>query len=468
MCGRGADAALPKRVLDVSKKNVFLYESHNEHSRYICLSHCWGPTRPRSLTTSETISQYKKSIPWDHFSRNFQDAIHFCRRLGVQYLWIDSLCILQDDEQDWREQSTEMHTIYANAYLTLAATKSPNSDGGCYSAAPSDYRAHEILPYGVFVRKPLPHIPHRMMKQTSERGSPFPLLWRAWVYQERRLSKRMLHFTANELAWECREGTACECSPNLEHITPDHLIGNNKDSTSEKWHDTILEYSSLDLTYEKDKFPALSGIAKRMQQTRPSDIYLAGLWKSSLLKDLLWHASADLLERPQQWRAPSWSWASINSPISYDMGEAVTWIQVLEASCSSIGPDPYGELSAGFLRLKAPLFPGHLRYDISKNESGLWRYTIEMDDFERRSLKADYVLSSPGKHHVPPDTSVRLLIAAHTEGSRGNREFHGIVMRILKSESCTMERIGWVTIFEEPGYVQKKVTATEAQVFTFV
>lgn len=150
----------------------------------------------------------------------------------------------------------------------------------------------------MFVRKPWPHIPHRMVKTTGERGSPFPLLWRVWMCQERRLSKRMLHFTANELAWECREGTACECSPNLEHITPDHLIGNNEDSGPEKWHSTIPEYSSLDLTYEKDKFPAISGIAKPMQQTRPSDIYLAGLWKSSLLKDLLWHASADLLDRP--------------------------------------------------------------------------------------------------------------------------------------------------------------------------
>src|SRR5216117_1215044 len=116
-CGIGIEAPLPKRVLDVSKKDVFLYESQNEPCRYLCLSHCWGSSRPRSMTTSKTLSSYKQRIPWDHFPKNFQDAIHFCRSMQIPYLWIDCLCIVQDDERDWREQSVEMYAIYANAYL---------------------------------------------------------------------------------------------------------------------------------------------------------------------------------------------------------------------------------------------------------------------------------------------------------------------------------------------------------------
>jgi hypothetical protein len=176
-CGQAHEAPLPKRILDVSKKDVFLYESKKESSRYICLSHCWGASRSRSMTTSKSLSTYKKSIPWGDFSQNFKDAIDFCRRLQIQYIWIDCLCIVQDDELDWREQSAEMYSIYSNAFLTLAATSSENSDGGCYVQTPSQYMAKEIYQYGVYVRTPLPLF---SLPASGRRDpEPFPLLYRA-------------------------------------------------------------------------------------------------------------------------------------------------------------------------------------------------------------------------------------------------------------------------------------------------
>lgn len=110
----------------------------------------------------------------------------------------------------------EMYVIYANAWLTIAATSSQNSEGSCYSTASPHYVAQRILPENVYVRKSLRHV------TLSARGrrdpEPFRLLNRAWVCQERRLSKRMLHFTSNELVWECREGMACECRSHASEI----------------------------------------------------------------------------------------------------------------------------------------------------------------------------------------------------------------------------------------------------------
>jgi hypothetical protein len=377
---------------------------------------------------------------------------------------------MQDDEHDWQEQSAEMCNIYTNAYLTLAATKSPDAHGGCYSAASPDVEGREIIPYGVFVRKSWPHVPHTMLTlvgRQNERG-PFPLLWRAWVCQERRLSRRMLHFTANELVWECREGTSCECSANPEHVSWEHLATPNHHSVYESWHGVIQEYSSLDLTYETDKLPALSGLAQRELSARLSDRYLAGLWESSLLDDLLWHVSGDEVDRPQEWRAPSWSWASTNSTISYSLCKPVTWIEVVEAICRPVGADPTGSLGSGFLKLKASLLRGSLVYDTSGRSPGSWKYTLHMDPFESRELKADYVLSCTGKDHVPPNAQVRVLVAGHTKGSRGGREFHAIVMRPVEAETDTFERIGWVTFFEDPDRVLAQLTVAEPQVLTFV
>jgi hypothetical protein len=97
LCQPRAPSVLPKRVLDVSLPQVRLYESYNESGRYVSLSHCWGKTIPACRTTSITIEVNRCGIDWEAFPATFQDAIQFTRRLGLKYIWIDSVCIIQDD-----------------------------------------------------------------------------------------------------------------------------------------------------------------------------------------------------------------------------------------------------------------------------------------------------------------------------------------------------------------------------------
>jgi hypothetical protein len=147
--------------------------------------------------------------------RTFQEAIDIIRRLGVRYLWIDALCIIQGDTTDWLREAPQMVSIYQNAYLAVAATASSDSNGGCYRTTPSECYERKFM-YGskrggipVYVREAIPHFDGHSTDEVA--GREFPLLQRAWVYQERILSSRMLHFCNKELLLECKEDAHCQC-----------------------------------------------------------------------------------------------------------------------------------------------------------------------------------------------------------------------------------------------------------------
>lgn len=149
----------------------------------------------------------KERITWTSLPKTFQDAIHFVRQINLRYLWIDSLCIVQDDQLDWELESHKMATIYRNAYLTIAATSSSGDSGGCYSSG-SDLDKDYEVGTDMYVREKPAHFDSMQHHSIS---SPFPLLSRAWFYQERLLSPRVLHFGPKEILWECKESCSCQC-----------------------------------------------------------------------------------------------------------------------------------------------------------------------------------------------------------------------------------------------------------------
>lgn len=340
-CNRADSGRLPTRLLDLSAFNfdqdVRLHEPQNETMQYICLSHCWGSYRPLKLEKA-TLEVFKSRISWNSLPLTFQDAISFARKLGVKYIWIDSLCIIQDDRDDWERESANMAAIYHGSLLTLAATKAESSSVGMFARIPPEFEEHELIsgtglngvPYSIFVRIDHGH------QEGSIPVKEHPLLTRAWVFQERLLSSRVLHFGHFELLWECAEATSCECLRSkyipeklfinqtvafkrswnflLDNATA-HTAQNKvvkKNSRVRSWHGIVQEYTNLNLSYPSDRFPALSGLAKAiMAQT--GDQYLAGLWRSSFLSDISWQASYKDLNsdgikknrRPVAWRAPS-------------------------------------------------------------------------------------------------------------------------------------------------------------------
>ena len=179
--------------------------------RYIALSHCWGGSTPPCLTTTKTIESNKRGIRWSSLPRTFSDAIHVARELGIRYLWIDFLFILQDDDADWKVEASKMAQVYQNAYLTICATSGPDDDAGLWSRTRAPLPAQIGLrvggcDYKAYIemrdRKDAVHLAIKEVEKDGRTNHPlYPLLSRGLTFQERLLSPRLLHFCYRELLW---------------------------------------------------------------------------------------------------------------------------------------------------------------------------------------------------------------------------------------------------------------------------
>lgn len=245
-CSSGAPSPLPKRVINISIPCPRLHKTQNELAQYACLSHCWGTSRPTCATTSQTLESNRRCIEWESMPRTFRDSIHFTRRLGIRFIWIDSICIIQDDEIDWRAQSAAMASIYENAYLMLCATHSSSDNGGCYSYLRPSYIVKKTnmvkkdgREYDAYFRvlsrstREVEHLSDWSRATMHYCRQIFPLMTRAWTYQERLLSPCLLHFTSGEFMWECSELRSCECTPTEEPYSPFFRFHSEKKSHSE-------------------------------------------------------------------------------------------------------------------------------------------------------------------------------------------------------------------------------------------
>ncbi|KAH7311603.1 heterokaryon incompatibility protein-domain-containing protein [Stachybotrys elegans] len=328
-CNNAAPPFSPQRILMIEEPHVRLIQNPPVAIRYACLSHCWGDG-PTLQLTNATLETLLHGVRMDEMPKTFREACEMCTKLGITYLWIDSLCINQDDLSDWTTVSGTIESIYANAYLTLAATASSDSNRGLHRRMPSQMASFPLSSHpGLFIRRRLPDFPS---ESTESDEISHPLLHRGWVLQERTLSARVLHFTGHMLVWECETITMSEDgSVNFNHSNPNHAHHGNSytpfrrsgrlEDSAKTWRDQVEHYSKLDLTYERDRLPAISALAKHMLTRRSverpgeGDEYYAGLFKSSFLGDLAWVprsmddqlALCDTNTPP----TPSWSWASL-------------------------------------------------------------------------------------------------------------------------------------------------------------
>ena len=337
--------------------------------------------------------------------KTHQDAIAFCRRLRMQYLWIDAVCIVQDDPQDWLRELTKMDKYYGDNLLSLAATSSENSDAGCNAHTnPVEFtgRGRDNRPYSLSLRPEINHIAHGDFDH-EQRAGLFLLLNRAWCYQERCLAPRVLHFTGNELAFECAEMNACECgqpgsrvsSASWTKVKEAFYVKNFDISTiSDERERARLErfaiargFSSLNLTYASDRLPAISGLAKRQKENMdrlkiPSGRYLAGLWKNQLIDGMSWCVGKDLIwlrkegknkgnigvtavpigpemPKPKDYIAPSWSWASVLDPVQYNAPFSKPLCTIVHAETSLATGAPFGQVKGGSITLRGKLRKCH-------------------------------------------------------------------------------------------------------------
>ena len=399
-CHGMANEVMPTRLIHVgrAKEEPRLVEVRGHCSQYIALSHCWGEAQPLR-TTVLTYGTHLSSIPLRTMPRTFQDAVVVTRRLGFCYVWIDSLCIVQDNIADWETECAIMSDIYANASVTIAGPAASNADAGfLHGRIPMEGHSCELnvssesgrSPDSTFILSSNEN--HEWNWSRGEINSPLDL--RGWTLQEYVLSPRKLFFASKQIYYICNMAYSFEAfhfsEKPLHSATP--LNAGNVWSVSSDvtdweqgtWNGLITKFSERKLSHGSDVLPALSGLALRYHKIT-GDQYLAGLWRRTLARDLLWTPSYRNEKREQSRRSihdarhplPSWSWAACELPIFFlgpQRGDRAEWcfvpdLEVLEASANPAGFDHFGEVSATCLRMRARIWTYMVNHTLQEKSS---------------------------------------------------------------------------------------------------
>ena len=433
------------------------------------LSHRWGGHIGIRLQDSNKDRYERDGIDFDELPKTFRDAMELTIKLGLRYIWIDSLCIIQHNRHDWLSQSVVMDKIYGSAYCNISAAAAKHSNGGLFF----DRNPENLWEDDVYLSTS--SISDDTNRATTQRCTVIdPNFWdkqvddapvntRGWVLQERLIAPRVLHFLRDQIAWECSELQAAECHPDglpdfqvvsgsvvlrrkvkgldpeidgrklrearndirsrmknrkllsLSHRLASELgIAIDFDETKhrlsvldpdqdfipeiyayELWRHIVELYSSMNLTRESDKLIAFSGIAKVMTSKIDSQ-YVAGMWRDHLESQLLWYVNDQFQDgrfkyasrRPHDYRAPSFSWAAVDSPSGITYGEITDRDLLIEITRVRIeteeDSDIYGLLKAGLLTLKANSLREVRMERIASNDTIRfgWRFIEDVMDQE--------------------------------------------------------------------------------------
>lgn len=460
------------------------------------------------MSTPGNLESYFNSIPFSKVPQTIRDAVKVCQQINVLYLWVDSLCIVKDAvyKDDWLRESGKMAGIYSNSHLTIAAQgplscktgflgKQQFGDEKWQRSFHSNWPGSGPLGR-MFVRERVRDIFVREHYSLETRG---------WTVQEGILPNRILHFTGKEMAWECNRRTFCECGHMVTEISGPFLKtlfrkGDNKssakDTLKDGWIRIIADYVKRQLTEETDKLVAISGLAKSISESaaellqsekspRPEPLYLAGIWREGLPDQLLWNTFDDLDDfrhtRPSEYRAPTWSWASINGRVRFLYYHRLekSYITVSECQCEPASLlNPMGDVKSGYLVVTGLLAPVQLvtiQSELNINSPGeaisRWRHafyagmsSVRGEDFVSYEIATDVLrsvdlnkgdpgyecwingrcmgTSCGGCRFEKTETPFFCLKAALCKSNRGVDELCSLVLQKSSTVEGAYERIG--------------------------
>lgn len=359
LCAQNDDEARvvkPARLLAIKEENIKLINSDDAGNQYyVTLSHCWGAKSDIPRLLHNTMAKFRAGIDVADLPKTFQDAITICKKLKFQYIWIDSLCIIQDSLEDWKVQAKSMALVYANSTLTIAALKSSGSDGGCFT----DER-HPLCLRDIYLDDPdvliFDYAKDKFGIEVDVMGyNASPLHSRSWVVQERLSSPRTVLYGSSGVFWECRCSQASEsCYRTLPWYSKDNkktwlqrlalsadalrrylppinptAHPDYAESWFSHWNQLLTDYSSCALTKETDKLIAVTGLLSEIERrSQPRKRGVLGLWvgdgrnedenKLLLLRTMLWYRrdiDKELTPRLQN-GMPTWTWASVEGRCS--------------------------------------------------------------------------------------------------------------------------------------------------------
>jgi hypothetical protein len=361
-------AIRPSRLLAIGNadgsESIKIVDGSGADKGYLAVSYRWGPET--LLTATVTFELFHTSIPWKQLPRTFKDAINIARELGIDHVWIHSLCIIQDNLADWETESAKMADIYRGALLTIMAASTANSQQGFFQDR-AITKEMVALPYAdasgatelsVFVSKALPSFQNFVHTAA--------LFRRGWIFQERLMSRRKLIFGKYETYWEC--GGIVQSESGIENRDISYLSQNayfrlfshplpkmdgmlGPAVQTFLWKNVVQEYSLCVLTYGADRLPALSGLARTFAQQSGCS-YAAGLWEDHMPQSLSWHILPHeglKVTDKERYCAPSWSWASTMGKVYYDFDftSGKHELDVVNINIKLAGQNPYGRVCPG-------------------------------------------------------------------------------------------------------------------------
>ena len=455
---------LPTRLLEIDRLQVRLVETCEITTkvRYTTLSHRWGCDPVFSLC-KDNMALLKQGLPINQLPKTFRHSLEVTKHLGIEYIWIDSLCICQDSDDDWQMESSLMRNVYQNGFCNIAATASPNSHFGLF------FEQEPALAWACRVK------PHQSLAKIISEGFYFcrpgdfwehnvssaPLNRRAWVIQERLLSRRILHFGSQGLFFECCQLETCDVLAkqpiqsyrfrsdsfkNVHRWLPGEPGWDVSDNILVSWKAVVEAFMRSDLTRASDKIISLSGIAEEFQKHIIKEPYTAGLWKSQLALQLLWNVrdgrqtSGRPSLRPTPYRAPSWSWLSIDGEIdfpSYPFSQPNILIQITEVIVNLLQPNhPTGPIKDGHIVVRCrPLIPG------VRNIQGSVR--ISDDSWLNRSILAIFDEESDHLEQGQPISCLPILF----EEFPFHHLLHGLFLLPTGNNKTEFRRIGAFRFF---------------------
>ena len=408
----------PSRLIDVMPfgRDMFTVVdtiTMTERPSYFTLSHRWGPEIP--TLRSDTEARYKTGVKWAELPGVYQDAFKLVKTLGYRYLWIDSLCISQDDQQDMLGEILDMAQIYSNSLCNIVALQArteslfaTRSLGAIDASLKIDRTQGEKLPSEVIFQ-------HRDL--WTYEVTRAPLAYRGWVFQEQLLAPRTLYFGKNQVYWECCAGRRSESHPTLSKLIDGSDIEQFSDwfeplthcdttlwawdaplgvffrwanaliakkafskhpafmnlppeVAEDIWYMLIIRYSTRRISFPQDRLSAVTGIAKVFARVT-NYTWAAGLWEEQMPLNLLWHSEPTEFAANEH-NFPSWSWASgtgVIPPFRRDFVGARIVANVVNIECTTIDDDPFSPLSDALLQIRA--VPLALAFDSDSGNIGL-------------------------------------------------------------------------------------------------
>ena len=395
-----ADEFVPTRLVEVSRHgdqiSAKLVITHGQGGKRWCsLSYCWGSNQPYK-TDKTNFVRYLDGIPCIDLSKTLRDAMIVTIALGLSYIWIDSLCIIQGDDDDLATELSHMPMIYECAWVTVAASSAENYAQG-FLANRTVYDQHLcVLKYGSYDDSAV-LLSHTTGTSTSTGFEKDPIASRGWTLQEHLLSPRLIEFSNHQVRWRCVKThgyTGGRPRVFFKGVSQDHLLNVfelKKNGTTrvitQAWNTIAEEYSQRYLSEPSDRLNAISSLARRFAGLG-LETYCAGLWKATLPYTLCWFLTSPG-ERCPQYGCPSWSWLSVSCTprdgrpdIKLHLSEAAEGRQVgiLDARIERIEQVPansgtrYGTLKEASLIINGHLLPVCL----TKNAEGL-SYTLYIE-----------------------------------------------------------------------------------------